>query len=184
MVAALYLFSVYNALVRVRDRTRKSWANVGAELQRRYDLLPNLVAVVAASAEHERATLVAVLDARTGKGSWGHVDGVHGDADVQAATQAVLAQTASFRQALAVAENYPQLKTSAAFQDLCRQIIDTESRLALTRQFFNEAVEALRNRLGQFPGVLFDRGARFPAGELFIANEFDRVVPRVAEAGQ
>ena len=97
---------------------------------------------------------------------------------------AVLAQTASFRQALAVAENYPQSKTSAAFQDLCRQIIDTESRLALTRQFFNEAVEALRNRLGQFPGVLFDRGARFPAGELFIANEFDRVVPPVAEAGQ
>ena len=143
VIGLFFLFSVYNALVRARDRTRKSWANVEVELQRRHDLVPNLVAVVTEAAAHESGTLAAVTLERT---SWGGPGGAHNDADIARASEAASRQTAGLSLVLATAERYPQLKTNANYTNLTNQLVETENRLAFSRAFFNESVEALSNQ--------------------------------------
>ena len=186
VIALFFLFSVYNALVRARDRTRKSWANVETELQRRHDLIPNLVAVVKQAAAQEAATLTAVTAAATltavteAAGSWsgpGGVGGSHSDADVSRASAMAQQQTAGLATVLVTAERYPQLKANSNYQSLTAQLVETENRLALSRQFFNDAVEVLSNRVQRFPGVIFGRTGRFPAGEYFAARAPERSVP-------
>src|SRR6187551_3597167 len=129
LVVVLVLF--YNRLVRLRNRVENAWAQVDVQLRRRYDLIPNLVETVKGYASHERATFEEVTNARTRAQQAGSVP-------EQAAAENVL--TAAIGRLFAVAEAYPELRASENFQQLQAQLADTEDKIRVARQVYNDTV--------------------------------------------
>ena len=134
--------AIYNRLVQLRNRVEAAWAQIDVQLKRRYDLIPNLVETVKGYAAHERETLEAVTRARQQA-----VDarGV----EEQAQAENMLTQT--LRQLFAVAEAYPDLKANQNFMQLQEELTATESRIAYSRQFYNESALAYDNARETFP---------------------------------
>ena len=134
--------AVYNRLVQLRNRVEAAWAQIDVQLKRRYDLIPNLVETVKGYAAHERETLEAVTRARQQA-----VDarGI----EEQAQAENMLTQT--LRQLFAVAEAYPDLKANQNFMQLQEELTATESRIAYSRQFYNESALAYDNARETFP---------------------------------
>jgi LemA protein len=131
LLIATFVVVLYNRLVRLRNRTENAWAQVDVQLRRRYDLIPNLVETVKGYASHERATFEEVTKART--------------AAQQARTVPEQAEaenflTAAIGRLFAVAEDYPELRATENFQQLQAQLEDTEQKIAVSRQVYNDAV--------------------------------------------
>jgi LemA protein len=131
LLLAVFVVVLYNRLVRLRNRTENAWAQVDVQLRRRYDLIPNLVETVKGYASHERATFEEVTKART--------------AAQQARTVPEQAEaenflTAAIGRLFAVAEDYPELRATENFQQLQAQLEDTEQKIAVSRQVYNDAV--------------------------------------------
>src|SRR5438067_10553115 len=135
----------YNRFVRQRQLIDNAWSNVDTELKRRYDLIPNLVATVEGYAAHERATLEAVVQARTAAIT------ATGAAD-QAARENLLVD--ALRQLLALREAYPDLKASTQFLELQRQLTVTEDRIQAARRFYNANVRDYNTRVDTFPSMV------------------------------
>ena len=135
----------YNGLVAGRQRVRDGWANVDAELRRRYDLIPNLVETVRGYAGHEREVLENVTRARAAAAGAG--------ASPAAAAAAEGPLTAALRQLFAVAEAYPDLKANANFLALQTELAGTEDRLARVRGAYNAAVRDYNLRVHSVPSV-------------------------------
>lgn len=158
---------LYNRLVRAKIRVRQAWAQVAVQLQRRHDLIPNLVDAVKAYASHEREVFEAVTSARA------------------TALQAPAAERATaedgFEQALGrllmLSEQYPDLKADASFQALTTQLRETEDRIAFARDFANDRVARYRELTTTFPGSLVAGAFRFPREEMFALDD-----PRAAAA--
>ncbi|MCK9222670.1 MAG: LemA family protein [Limnochordia bacterium] len=144
-VVVIYLIFLYNGLVTLRERVKNAWAQVDVQLKRRYDLIPNLVNTVKGYAAHEKGTLEEVTKARTQAMSAG------GPAE---AGQAESALSSTLRTLFAVAENYPELKADANFRELQKELSDTESKIAYSRQFYNDTVQKYNIRVQRFPAVL------------------------------
>ena len=146
LVLFVAAFLSYNRFVRQRQLVDNSWSNVDTELKRRYDLIPNLVATVEGYAGHERATLEAVIRART--------DAVasQGDAAAQAVQENVLVD--ALKQLLALREAYPDLEASEHFLDLQRQLTATEDRIQAARRFYNANVRDYNTRRETFPSMI------------------------------
>lgn len=143
LLAVAYVVS-YNRFVSQRNLVAESWKQVDVELQRRFDLIPNLVSTVKGYAAHEASTLAAVTAARESAAA--HAS------DSPAQRQAPeAALTAAVRGALAVAEAYPDLKASANFLDLQNDLAETEDRIAAARRFYNGNVRALNTRVQAVP---------------------------------
>ena len=154
--------ATYNKLIRRRNQVENAWAQVGVQLKRRHDLIPNLVETVKGYATHERETLEAVTTARAGAVS----------AQTPAAqAQAENALTQTLKSLFAVAESYPDLKASASFLTLQQELDDTESKIAYSRQYYNDAVLGMNNATGTFPGNLFAGVLGFHHQEAFQAAE-------------
>lgn len=133
---------VYNHLVHARNRVDNSWAQVDVQLKRRYDLVPNLVETVRGYASHERETLEAVVEARkTAEAAEGPPE--------QAQAENVL--TGALRRLFALAEAYPDLKAAPNFSELQTQLGDTEDRIAVARQIYNDAVLTYNNSVQSVP---------------------------------
>lgn len=145
VVVALVVVAIYNRLVTLRNRCENAWAQIDVQLRRRYDLIPNLVAVVKGYAAHERETLEAVVAAR---------EAALGATGVEARSAAENALTGTLKSLFAVAEAYPDLKANASFLDLQKQLADTEGKIAYARQFFNDSVMSLNMAIQQFPSNL------------------------------
>jgi LemA protein len=143
-VAVLWLVVTWNLLVRLRQHVRESWAGIEVELRRRHDLIPNLVAVVEASAAHERGVLAAVTAART-RAAAGRPD--PDGADEQALVKAT-------QDLLAVAEAQPQLQADRAFADLQAQLATTEDRIQAARRLHNANVREYNTQLQTYPSRL------------------------------
>ena len=142
IVIAVYLVSVYNSLVRVRNEVDNSWRQIDVQLKRRHDLIPNLVEAVKGYMQFERDTLTQVVEAR-GKAI---------SAPDQASRLAAENQlTAGLGRLLAVMENYPQLKSDQNVMQLQEQLTTTENQIAFSRQAYNDAVLSLNNRIQTFP---------------------------------
>ncbi|MDH6131889.1 LemA protein [Kitasatospora sp. MAA4] len=147
---ALGLFWVvvrsYNRLIRLRNQTRASWAQIDVQLKRRHDLIPNLVDTVAEYAAHERGTFEAVTAAR----------GAAASRDLGAAerAQAENQLTATLAKLLATAEQYPELRASQNFLKLQAELSGTEDKIAYARQFYNAAVQSYNTALESFPSNL------------------------------
>ena len=138
----LILIVLYNRLVRLRNRAENAWAQVDVQLRRRYDLIPNIVETVRGYASHEREVFERVTQARAA--------GI-GAQTVEDQARAENAITAALRQLFAVAENYPQLRATENFQQLQAQLEETEQKIAVARQIYNDTVLAYDTALESVP---------------------------------
>jgi LemA protein len=146
-------FTAYNGLVRGDQAVKNSWANVETNYQRRTDLYNSVIKVVEGSANFEKSTLKDVIDARS-KATSISVD-INDPQSLQKYEQAQNDLRSSFGRLLAVAEAYPDLKTTKAFQDFQVQIEGTENRINVARQDFNKTVNDYNLKVKTFPGNIF-----------------------------
>jgi LemA protein len=163
VVIAIGLAVSYNRFVRQRNLVRESWQQVDVELQRRHDLIPNLVDTVKAYAVHERQVFDAVTQARAAAEQ---VRAQAGD-DRARRADAENALSRAVTAVVAVAENYPQLKASQNFLALQDELVDTEDRIAAGRRFYNGNVRALNTRVEAFPSNLVANAFHFTTAEYF-----------------
>jgi LemA protein len=172
VIAALLvlLALVYNRLVRLRNRTQNAWAQVDVQLRRRYDLIPNLVETVKGYAAHERGTFEEVTKARTA---------AQQAQGVQEQAQAENALTAAIGRLFAVAEAYPQLRATENFQQLQAQLADTEQKIAVSRQVYNDTVLTYNNAAQTVPTNLVAGMFGFTPKEFFEIEEPAREAPQV-----
>jgi LemA protein len=167
VVAAILL---YNRLVRLRNRVDNAWAQVDVQLRRRYDLIPNLVETVKGYAAHERETFEAVTQARTRAQAAGTVQD-------QAQAENILSQ--ALGRLFAVAEDYPELQADENFRQLQDELAQTENRIAVSRQVYNDTVLTYNNAIQTVPGLVVAGPFGFTKRDFFEAEETQREAPRV-----
>src|SRR5215216_1036833 len=142
LLVILAIVVLYNRLVRLRNRAENAWAQVDVQLRRRYDLIPNLVETVKGYASHERATFEEVTQARAA---------AQGATTVAEQAQAENALTAAIGRLFAVAEAYPELRATENFQQLQAELSETENKIRVTRQIYNDAVLSYDNAIESVP---------------------------------
>ena len=142
----------YNNLVSRDVSVGKVWSNVETNYQRRTDLYSSVIKTIEGSANFEKSTLKEVLEARS-KATQIKVD-INDPASLEAYQKAQSSLQGSFSRLMAVAENYPDLKTTAAFRDFQTQIEGTENRINVARQDYNAAIEEYNLRVRRFPGSI------------------------------
>ena len=157
VVVAVWLVTAYNGLVVLRQRVKNAWAQVDVQLRRRYDLIPNLVATVKGYAKHEQETFTRVTEARARAINAGTVN-------EQVGAENML--TGALKSLFAVVEAYPELKADAGFRQLQDELSNTESKIAFSRQFYNDTVQKFNTRIEVFPnnivaGVFGFKGADY-----------------------
>ena len=167
VIAAILL---YNRLVRLRNRVDNAWAQVDVQLRRRYDLIPNLVETVKGYAAHERETFEAVTQARTRAQAAGSVQD-------QAQAENILSQ--ALGRLFAVAEDYPELQADENFRQLQDELAQTENRIAVSRQVYNDTVLTYNNAIQTVPGLVVAGPFGFTKRDFFEAEETQREAPRV-----
>ena len=161
---------LYNRLVRLRNRVDNAWAQVDVQLRRRYDLIPNLVETVKGYAAHERETFEAVTQARSQAQAAGTVQD-------QAQAENILSQ--ALGRLFAVAEDYPELQADENFRQLQDELAQTENRIAVSRQVYNDTVLTYNNAIQTVPGLLVAGPFGFAKRDFFEAEETQREAPRV-----
>jgi LemA protein len=161
----------YNALVRLRNKVSEAWSGIDVQLERRHDLIPNLVASVEGYAAHERALFEEVTQARAAARA------ASGPVQVGQAESA-LGQAVG--KLIAVSESYPQLQASANFLALQRELTDTEDEIAAARRIYNGNVQIYNTRLQSFPAALWASSFGFEDEDLFEAQADSRVAPTVS----
>jgi LemA protein len=166
----LALVVLYNRLVRLRNRVENAWSQVDVQLRRRYDLIPNLVETVKGYASHERATFEEVTNARTRAQEARTVP-------EQASAENVL--TAAIGRLFAVAEAYPELRATENFQQLQAQLQDTEDKIRVARQVYNDTVLTYENARETVPTNIVAGMFNFGPKEFFEIEEPVREAPRV-----
>ncbi len=160
LVVLLIAFVViYNKLVRLKNTADQAWSDVEVQLQRRHDLIPNLVETVKGYMTHERETLEAVTKARQMAVS------VTGDVAKRAEAENMLTQT--LRSLFAVAENYPQLKANENFLQLQEKLAEIEEQIQLARRYYNAVVRDLNNAIDMFPSNMVAKMFHFQRREYF-----------------
>src|ERR1700678_2165900 len=146
IVLVVWVISIFNGLVSMRQRVNQAFADVDVQLRQRHDLIPNLVETVKGYAAHERGTLDEVVKARNAAVA------AQGPAQ-QAAAENML--SGALRQLFALSEAYPDLKANANFQQLQSELSDLENKIAASRRFFNNAVQEYNTSIQQMPAALF-----------------------------
>ena len=167
----LYFVGTYNALVILKTRIKEAFSGIDVQLKRRADLIPNLVETVKGYVKHERELFENVTKARA--------------ALMKAETPKEKAQadnilTGALKSLFAVAEAYPQLQASQNFQELQRQLEDTEDKIAYSRQFYNSNVLEYNTKVKTFPSNLIANMFGFKEEEFFEAKEEERKTPKVS----
>ncbi len=170
LLLALAVVVIYNRLVRLRNRSENSWAQVDVQLRRRYDLIPNLVESVKGYAAHEQTTFEDVTKARTA------AQQAQGIAE-QAQAENML--TAAIGRLFAVAEAYPQLRATENFQQLQAQLADVEQKIAVSRQVYNDTVLTYDNALETVPTNIVAGLFNFSPRAYFETEDATREAPAV-----
>jgi LemA protein len=161
----------YNSLVEADEAVKAAWANVENVYQRRADLIPNLVATVKGSAQHEEKVLTDVTTARAQATQVKlSVDDLSDPEKVKKFEEAQGQLSGALGRLLAVSENYPDLKANAAFRDLQSQLEGTENRIAVERRKYNESVQAYNVKCREFPTVMAAKIWGFKPKEPFKAT--------------
>ena len=170
IVLVVVWIRIYNGIITADNRCDNAWQTIDAQLQRRSDLIPNLVETVRGYAAHESGTLAAVTEARAA---------VDNAPTPEAKMEASNALTDTLRSLFAVAENYPDLKANANFAQLQSELADTENRISYARMSFNDMVLEYNNAIETFPGSVV-AGSRFkPRTGFEVTSPEAREAPKV-----
>ncbi|MGI6621279.1 MAG: LemA family protein [Bacillota bacterium] len=170
VVIGAWLVSTYNGLVKQSEAIDGQWAQVENQLQRRHDLIPNLVATVKGYAQHEEEVFTAIADARA------RLNQAVTPEERTAASNEIESALARL---LVIVENYPELKADAQFIRLMDELSGTETRIAVERLRFNEQVRVYNTRIKQFPAVVIARLMGFGPRTYFEMAEGAEEAPSV-----
>jgi len=172
----------FDALVAANETCSEKWSNYEAELQRRSDMIPNIVSVVKASAKHEEDTLVKVAEARASATQIKlTADDLSDPAKVAAFQKAQSELKGSLSRLMMVQEQYPDLKANQAFHSLQIQLESTENRILRSRQEYNKSAREYNTELGKIRGRVVNRatGKEFSPRVYFSADEGSKAAPKV-----
>jgi LemA protein len=182
-IIAVVLVNLYNQLVSYRNRYKNAYSQIDVQLQRRYDLIPNLVETAKGYMKHERETLEAVISARNlAQAANSRAAQNPGDPTaIQALGNAEAGLAGAMSRLLAVAEAYPDLKADDSMGRVMEELSSTENKVSFARQAFNDAVTLYNTARESFPAVLIAGSFGFGAAELLpeVAPEV-KAAPRVS----
>lgn len=171
-VLVIYVISAYNSFITLKNRAENGWAQIDTQLQRRYDLIPNLVETVKGYAEHEKEVFENVTKARASMAS-AKTTAEKAEADNMISD--------TLKTLFAVAENYPQLKSNENFKELQTELTNTENKIAFSRQFYNDTVTRLNTALQHFPKNIIAKMFNFKEMEYFLTEGEDvKKAPKVS----
>ena len=170
MCIITYTIVTYNKLTKLKVRVDNAWSQIDVQLKRRYDLIPNMVETVKGYASHEKETLGEVTRARASVGS------AKTPEDIISANNEL---TGALSRLLVVAERYPELKANANFMSLQNDLGDLESKIAISRQFYNDTAMNYNQKLQLFPSNLVAKAFKFKGVPYFEIEEAEKAVPQV-----
>ena len=184
IAAVVWVVSLYNGLVVLRNRFRNAFAQIDVQLKRRYDLIPNLVETAKGYMAHEREALEAVIAARSGAVS-ANQRAASNPGDAAAITQLGAAEaglSGALGRLFALSEAYPDLKANQNMMQLTEELTGTENRIAFARQAYNDAVMSYNTATEVFPQNIIAGMFRFTAATLLEATESpeERKAPKVS----
>lgn len=168
VLACAWVVLVYNRLVAARNQVNEAWSDIDVQLKRRYELIPNLVSTVKAYAKHERSVFTQVTKLRNAA--------LRAESPSEKA-QADTLMSVALKSLLAIAENYPTLRSSENFRHLELELADTENKIAASRRFYNGVTRDYNTVIQSFPTNQFAEWLKFKESELF---EIDRAEMRRA----
>jgi len=158
VVIALFVISIYNKLVKGRQKVKNAWSQIEVQLQRRFDLIPNLVETVKGYMTHEKDVLEKVTSLRS---SWANATSIEEKANLDNQLSGAL------KTIMAVSENYPDLKANQNFADLQNNLKETENKISFSRQFYNDTVTMYNTSLEVFPSNVIGSMFGFKEETLF-----------------
>ena len=160
-IIAIFVIVKYNSLVALRQRVKNSWSQIDVQLQRRFDLIPNLVECVKGYMGHESDVLEKVTNLRT---SWANATTTSDKMKIDNQL------TESLKTIMAVSENYPDLKANENFISLQRELSGTEDKISYSRQFYNDIVTKYNTELEVFPSNIVAEMFHFEHESLFVVD--------------
>ena len=158
VVIIVAVIGMYNGLVQSRNKVENAWSQIDVQLQRRFDLIPNLVEAVKGYMTHEQETLTKVTELRS---SWANATTVAEKAELDNEL------TGAFKTIMAVSENYPDLKASQNFSELQEELRNTENKISYARQFYNDSATMYNTKLQVVPTNIIASMFNFKEQELF-----------------
>ncbi len=158
LVVIVAIIAMYNGLVQAKLKTENAWSQIDVQLQRRFDLIPNLVEAVKGYMKHEEEVLTKVTELRT---SWASASLVSEKAELDNQLSGTL------KTIMAVSENYPDLKANQNFTQLQEELRSTENKISYSRQFYNDSVTMYNTKLQVFPTNIIAGMFNFSAADLF-----------------
>ena len=158
ILLVLMIISMYNNLVRLRQKVKNAWSQIDVQLQRRFDLIPNLVDTVKGYMKHEEGTLTKIAELRT---SWANATSVSEKAELDNQLSGTL------KTIMAVSESYPELKANQNFSELQEELQNTENKISFSRQFYNDSVTIYNTKLEVVPSNIIASMFHFEPAELF-----------------
>ena len=161
VVVILFVISIYNNLVGLKQKVKNGWSQIDVQLQRRFDLIPNLVETVKGYMEHESDVLTKVAELRT---SWASASSVKEKSELDTQLSGAL------KTIMAVSENYPELKANENFSQLQEELQNTENKIAFSRQFYNDIATKYNTKLEVVPSNIIASMFHFEPVELFEAE--------------
>ena len=170
IIILVAIVAIYNGLVTARNKVKNAWAQIDVQLNRRADLIPNLVETVKGYAGHESSVFEDVTAARAG------LMNANGVKEISEANNQL---SSTLKTLFAVAENYPELKANENFKELQAQLAQTEDKIAYSRQFYNDSVMMYNNKCQTFPSNIFAGMFGFKEADFFEAAGEARSVPKV-----
>lgn len=171
VLVALWVISIYNRLVRMRNLKDEAWSGIDVQLKRRFDLIPNLVETVKGYAHHENEVFRQVTEARSA---------ISRSQTVLQRAQSENMLSGALKSLFAVAESYPELKANVNFLHLQEQLATLEDDIQMSRRYYNGTTRDYNTAIETFPAVLVARSLGHTKGEFFEAEETERAAPQVS----
>ena len=162
VLIVLWVISTYNSLISARTKVDNAWSQIDVQLQRRFDLIPNLVETVKGYMTHESETFAKIAELRT---SWANSTTVAEKAEIDNQLSGAL------KTIMAVSESYPELKANTNFMSLQEELSSTEDKISYSRQFYNDATTRYNTNIALFPANIVAGLFHFEARQLFQVDD-------------